>query len=177
MKKLVKRIGKLYFLLYMLLSMAGGITLSSCQNNVEGMLLNSNKHFSAKEVPYDNQLEPGDEGFREDFMLQSDYYVGNRMSLCLTAPPAESYYWSMYTLEKKESASWVGIDEVEETEFVFPLSVDQYSRNFTFYVPEVPNLSIGTYELVLTVYDKEGNKYTDSAQVVVYDQFFIELLE
>lgn len=176
MKKHVKRIGKLYFLLYMLLSIAGGMSLSSCSNNVQGMLNKTNKHFSEKEKPYDQSLNPGDEGFKQEYMLLPDYYVGNRMSLCLTAPFAESYYWSMYSLEKQESASWVGADKVLETEFAFPPGVDQYSRSFTFYVPELPELKPGTYELVLVVKDKDGNVFKDSAEVVVYDQYFIELL-
>ncbi len=177
MKKLVKRMGKLYFLLYMLMSIAGGITLSSCQNNVIPMLEKTNKHFAEKEVPYDTSLKPGDEGFDEKAMLLSNYYVGNRMSLALVAPEAASYYWSLYSLEKEESAVWVGVDKVLETEFTLPLNVDQYGKYFQFYVPEVPNLKIGTYEIVLVVTDNEGNKYMDSAEVIVYDQFFIETLE
>jgi len=150
--------------------------LSSCKNNMMEMLSQTNSNFTAKEEPYDQSLNPGDEGFKEEYMLQNDYYVGNRMSLCVTAPLAESYYWSMHRLEKEESASWVGADSVKTAEFEFPSGVDQYSRSFTFYVPELPDLKLGTYLLVLKIRGKDGNEYQDTAEVVIYDQFFIELL-
>ncbi len=177
MKKLIKRIGKLYFLLYMLLSIAGGLTLSSCQNNVRGMLENTNQHFKAQQEEYDSTLKPGDEGFEETSMLFSHYYVGTRMGLALSAPEAEYYWWTLYSLKKTETATWVGADEVERTEFALPPEVVRYDQSFSLYVPEVPGLVPETYELMLQVRDKEGKVYTDVAQLVVYDQYYLETIK
>lgn len=177
MKKLIKRIGKLYFLLYMLLSIAGGLTLSSCQNNVRGMLENTNQHFKTEEEQYDYSLIPGDEGFEETSMLNPEYYVGTRMSIVLTAPQAAYYNWTLYSLEKIENAVWVGADEVLRTEFAFPPGVDQYRQTFTMFIPEIPGLKPGTYELVLQVWDAQENYYSDKAQLVIYDQYYLETIK
>lgn len=177
MKKIIKRYGKLYFLLYMILSLAGALSLSSCKNNVMEMLDKTNGHFTAKEVPYDYSLNPGDEGFDENAMLMPRYYVGTRMSLALVGPEAATYYWSLWSLEKTETSVWVGADEVKRTEFAIPRNIDQYSKNFTFYVPEVTGLTPNTYELALVVTDKNGEVYVDTAELVVYDQYYIETIE
>lgn len=175
MKRMIKRCGKLYFLLYMLLAVTG-ITLSSCNNNVMVMLENTNSHFSGKVEPYNNKLKPGDEGFDENAMLMSKYYVGTRMSLALSAPEAASYYWTLFSLKKIESAIWIGADEVERTEFALPSSVDCFKKTFGFYVPEVPGLVPGTYELLLVVTDSKGMTYMDSCEIIVYDQYYIETI-
>ena len=177
MKKLVKRIGKLYFLLYMLLSIAGCLSLSSCKNNIQPMLEKTNGHFKAEQEAYDTSLNPGDEGFDEREMLFSDYYVGTRMSLSVTAPKAQYYWWTLYSLEKTETAVWVGADEVKRTEFALPPGVVQYEQTFSFYVPEMPGMVPGTYELILAVRDAENKVYVDSATVVVYDQYYLETIE
>lgn len=177
MKKLVKRIGKLYFLLYMLLSIAGGLTLSSCKNNIATMLEKTNEHFKAEELQYDYNLKPGDEGFEETSMLLSNYYVGTRMSLVLFAPEAVAYYWTLYSLEKTETAIWVGVDEVIKTEVKLPPSVPLYDQTFSFYVPEVPVLKPGTYELLLQVVGPDKKVYADRAQIIVYEQYYLETIE
>ena len=41
------------------------------------------------------------------------------------------------------------------------------TRAFSLYVPS-SNLETGTYKLVLTVTDKEGNSYTDDCIVIIY---------
>ncbi|MCQ2584796.1 MAG: hypothetical protein MJ185_04330 [Treponema sp.] len=177
MKKLVKRIGKLYFLLYMLLSIAGGLTLFSCKNNIQPMLDKTNGHFKAEEEEYDDSLIPGDEGFEESSMLNPIYYVGNRMSIVLAAPEAARYYWTLYSLEKTETAVWVGADEVLKTEVPLPPNVDRFGQNFALYIPEIPDMTPGTYELKLQVLDKDENYYSDIAQLVVYDQYYLETIK
>jgi len=177
MKKLVKRIGKLYFLLYMLLSMAGGITLSSCKNNIQPMLEKTNGHFATEEEQYDDSLNPGDEGFEESEMLNPEYYAGTRMTIVLSAPEAAYYNWTLYSLEKTETAVWVGVDEVLRTEFALPPEIDQYSQTFALYIPEIPGLNPGTYEIKLEVWDAQENYYSDKAQLVIYDQYYLETIK
>lgn len=177
MKKLVKRIGKLYFLLYMLLSIAGCLSLSSCKNNIQPMLDKTNGHFKAEEEQYDDFLIPGDEGFEESAMLNPEYYSGTRMSIVLSAPEAAYYNWTLYSLEKTESAVWVGADEVKRTEFALPPGIDRYARTFAIYIPEVPDLRPGTYEIKLEVWDTKENYYSDKAQLIIYDQYYLETIK
>ena len=141
------------------------------------MLEDTNQHFEAQEVQYDYSLKPGDEGFEETSMLFSHYYVGTRMSISLFAPEAKYYWWSLYSLEKTETATWVGVDEVVRTEFTLPPGVIQYEQGFSMYIPEVPGLSPGTYELELQVRDQNEKIYRDVAQLIIYDEYYLETIK
>lgn len=176
MKKMIKRFGKLYFLLYMLLALTG-LLLSSCKNNVMGMLSDLNDNFLKRDVPYDNSLKPGDEGFDESCMLLSTYSVGNRMSFALVAPEASRYLWTLYSLEKEKNAIWTGKDTVKETLLeCIPLE-ERQSQSFGFFVPEYKELTVGTYKLRLQVADEHGNIYQDVCELVIYDQYYLETME
>ena len=125
------------------------ILFSTCHSNVQTMLDDYNSHFT--NAPLDPP-GPDDPGFDENKMLDHKYYVCIDGTINLSAPKSSSYYWKMTDKNK----------EIIKT---------YREKDFRFYLPETfSNLDIGTYTLYLEVQDSKGNVYSDTANLIIYEQ-------
>ena len=73
----------------------------SCSGGMQEMLDDYNSNFT----PYEEEnLLPGQDGFKEDSMLALIYHVPSTSTLCLIAPelPDAKYEWKMTTKNNEE---------------------------------------------------------------------------
>lgn len=111
-------------------------------------------------------LSPDDENFRAQDMLAEKYFVRNDGSINLYGPPdAGSYLWQMKKIVTETKTGVTGMNVITTTEEDIPLALKE--REFLCYIPN-STLKDGSYRLILTVTDKEGNEYTDSCLLSVY---------
>ena len=137
---------KFSFAFFIIISL---ILFSTCHTNVQTMLDDYNSHFT--NAPLDPP-GPDDPGFDENKMLDHKYYVCIDGTINLSAPKSASYYWKMTDKNK----------EIIKT---------YREKDFRFYLPEAfSNLDIGTYTLYLEVQDSKGNVYSDTANLIIYEQ-------
>lgn len=112
-------------------------------------------------------LSPDDENFEAENMLADKYFVRNDGSINLYGPPdASSYLWELKKIVTETKIGFTGMEIITTTEEdMIQFSIKK--REFICYIPN-STLENGSYRLILTVSDKEGNKYTDSCLLSVY---------
>ncbi len=133
---------------------------SGCTNSLSDMLDEYNQYYkpTKDEVVHP---KPGDENFLESEMLYSAYYICTNGSVNLAAPESNTYLWRLYDSK--------GNNVTPSLKF-YNLS-GASKKDFRFYIPEAyPSLECGSYKVTLVVTDAEGNAYSDSAILVIYDQ-------
>ena len=95
-------------------------------------------------------------------MLFDEYFVYNDGTLNLAAPPrCYNYKWVLRDPEK-------GYEEVKILKYWEGSGPDQ--RLFVIYVPET-GLESKTYQLTLTVYNKEEKPFSDVCGIIIYDHY------
>lgn len=130
--------------------------LAGCSNSVQTMLDDYNSRFTA--IKTEVSLNPGDEGFDESNMLFRWYYVASDDTLNLFGPyKCNSYNWIVTDPDTNE--------EVNVNMFA---GYTKYQREYVTYIPESGLEVPHTYKLTLQVTDKEGNVYTDIAELVLF---------
>lgn len=148
---------------------------SSCINSIDDLYDQYNENFAqntileqlmsqqqAVEADENEQKTPEDPDFDETEMLFDEYFVYNDGTLNLAAPPnCYNYKWTL----RDPSA---GYKEVEILKYWEGSGPDQ--RGFVIYIPDT-GLESRTYQLSLTVYDKEGNRYDDVCGIIIYDHY------
>lgn len=111
-------------------------------------------------------LSPDDENFKAEDMLAEKYFVRNDGSIILYGPPdASSYLWQIKKIVIETKNGLMGTVVTTTTEE--DISLNAKEREFRCYIPN-STLKDGSYRLILTVTDKEGNAYTDSCLLSVY---------
>jgi len=136
---------------------------SSCNNSINTLLEDYNNNLNQNKDNNLNNFVPeiGDPDFEEKNMLDHEYFVYNDSTLDLTAPGnGINYEWKFFDSKND------GI----------PIEVTPYkgssltSQKLVLYIP-TSQLEEKTYKVTLTVKDKEGNYYTDSCGLVIYNNF------
>ena len=103
----------------------------------------------------------GDPDFKEDNMLAKEYFVYNDATLILAGPKrAVSYEWIFYDIKNKSKK--VNVIPYGNSSLT--------SQKLVLYIP-TSQLEEKTYKVTLTVKDIEGNDYTDSCGLVIYNNF------
>ncbi len=154
--------------------------LTACKDNVYTMLDDYNSHYEPA-TNMDIVINPGDSGFREEFMLDPTYFVSSEGSINVAAPyNCRSYEWSFYKIIYHQQG---GQSYIYSTLVDITAGLDFYSgfgtdkREFRAYVPksrisaEEP-LIPGTYILHLKVIGNNGIEYKDWCSIVIYDQVY-----
>lgn len=154
---IIKKFFYIDFLLTILLLFGVSVSITSCNNSMQTMLDDYNKHFLPAETDIDPIL-PGEEGFIESNMLFSQYTVCEDGSVNLSAPESSSYKW-VITNKNKEPI----------TNISFYNKSGYRNKDFRFYLPK-NNIKVGSYTISLTVTDSEKNEYSDSCLLIVYEK-------
>ncbi len=151
---------KLLILNLCLIILCGYIT--SCLNSMDDLTGSYNKNFTVTAIEGEDVLKPGDEGFDENTMLYDEYFVYNDGTLNLAAPK-DCYNYTWILRDPEYDYSVVQIAKFWE-------GSGTNTREFIIYIPE-SGLEAKTYQLSLTLYDKEGNAYTDVCGLIVYNHY------
>lgn len=146
---------------------------TSCSNSMDDVVSSYNSRYQQGTMGTSlaNGIAPGEAGFVESEMLAAIYYVRNDGTLNLFAPPrCNSYSWELVSIQTETTKTgYNDIASVIEKSVPFNTSngTTKNTREFVLYVP-TSKLESGSYKITLTVTDKEGNKYTDSCLLLVY---------
>ena len=148
--------------------------LNSCKTSIDDVVDNYNTNFTSTDSPSEKKsgIAPGEPGFNEKNMLSPKYFLRCDGTLSLYAPPGcASYQWKITKVEEVTTTGQMGTDvkTTIEKNIICNLAngSSMATRAFSLYVPS-SGLKTGTYKLVLTVTDKEGNSYTDDCIVIIY---------
>ena len=142
--------------------------ITACKQSVSSLIDDYNSNFSE----YEEVLEapcPGDDDFKPGDMLDDEYFVWEDSTLNLCAPNKCTKY------------SWIITDPEDDS--VIPIHHYMYaSNNYTdewtlqdFYI-SIPDSGLKTdkvYKLTLTVLSEEGDSYTDTAAIVIYQHLYL----
>ena len=154
--------------------------LTGCKTDINSMLDDYNSHFE----PATNMaiiLNPGDEGFREENMLDPTYFVSSEGSINIAAPyKCKSYKWNFYKIVYHQQGSQ---SEITSTLQDITAGLDFYpesgktKREFRAFVPRSrisagEELTPGTYILHLKVIGDDGYEYKDWCSIVIYEQVY-----
>lgn len=117
-------------------------------------------------------IGPVEEGFDETKMLAEKYTVSDDATLCLSAPPrCASHLWSIKKVTETTTIGLLGqsVSTTSEEDIKCTLSngSSMTTKDFTCYIPN-SGLDVGSYRIMLTVTDEEGNEYSDKCLLVVY---------
>ena len=132
--------------------------LTSCANSYESMIVKFNKEKFTPEPHKEQDHSVEESGFDQSSMLDSRYLLKDGYEVTLTAPfDGESYKWEVITKEENRYAP-EGFIERRKT------VCDK--QQYTFLPGN--DYKIGTEnKLVLTVTDKEGTEYIDTAIIII----------
>lgn len=146
---------------------------TSCSNSMDDVVSSYNSRYQQGTMGTSlaNGIAPGEAGFVESEMLAAKYDVRNNGTLNLFAPPrCNSYSWELVSIQTETTKTGYN-DTVSVIEKSVPFNTSngttKNTREFVLYVP-TSKLESGSYKITLTVTDKEGNKYTDSCLLLVY---------
>lgn len=147
---------------------------TSCSNSMDDVVSSYNSRYQQGTMGTSlaNGIAPGEAGFVESEMLAAKYDVRNNGTLNLFAPPrCNSYSWELVSIQTETTKNGYGQTTVSTIEknvsFILSNGTTKNTREFVLYVP-TSKLESGSYKITLTVTDKEGNKYTDSCLLLVY---------
>lgn len=136
----------------------------SCNNSIETIINDYNDNINQNSPTSNNNInfpDIGDPDFKEDNMLAKEYFVYNDATLILAGPKrAVSYEWIFYDI--KDKSKKVNVIPYGNSSLT--------SQKLVLYIP-TSQLEEKTYKVTLTVKDKEGNDYTDSCGLVIYNNF------
>lgn len=136
----------------------------SCNNSIETIINDYNDNINQNSPTSNNNInfpDIGDPDFKEDNMLAKEYFVYNDATLILAGPKrAVSYEWIFYDIKNKSKK--VNVIPYGNSSLT--------SQKLVLYIP-TSQLEEKTYKVTLTVKDIEGNDYTDSCGLVIYNNF------
>lgn len=145
--------GTLQSFLFILLLISTTTMFGSCSNNLQKMMDDYNQNFEPAE---DEVLPPcpGDDDFDQTKMLFPTYQVCTDGTINLAGPyKCSKYSWVLQDKNGKEL-------------------IKDSNRSFIHYLPKEFNNTItaGSYRITLTVIGDDGNTYSDSALMILYDR-------
>ena len=156
------------------------IILSACKNDVYTMLEDYNSHYEPA-TNMDIIINPGDQGFREENMLDPTYFVSSEGSINIAAPyKCSSYEWKFYKIlyyqQGSQSEITSSLQDITAGLDFYPES-GKNKREFRAFVPRSrlsanEQLGPGTYILHLTVIGDDGKEYKDWCSIVIYEQVY-----
>ena len=164
----------------MLSFLAALFLCAGCKNNINTMLEDYNSHYEPA-TDMEHIINPGDEGFRQENMLDPTYFVSSEGSINIAAPyNCSAYEWAFYKIVYIQQGSQ---SEIKSTLQDITAGLDFYSesgknkREFRAFVPRSrisanEELKPDTYILHLTVIGNDGNKYKDWCSIVIYEQVY-----
>lgn len=150
---------------------------TACKENVQTILDEYNSHFTAlSPEDYLHNQKPGDEGFDASFMIKENLInVSYNSTFSISAPAeCEGYIWELYENKLVEKLWPDGFyhKEPELRKINLPNYISTDKSIFYFYIPDVRELTYGTYKLKLFVKDKMGNYHTDSCTLVIHESVY-----
>lgn len=135
------------------------VYMGGCSGSLQSILNEYNSYYTPTKDPR-VPLKPGEEGFNASEMLFPSYYTSEEGSVNLAAPESSSYKWALVDRDNNDLTS----------SLKFYDSCGPQQREFRFYLPlAYPALEVGTYKIILEVTDSEGNLYSDTALLVIYE--------
>ena len=167
---------RIYFLCLILL-LSG---FSSCVNSLDDLCDQYNENYKKNTIlEYRSQMQseqaehedetqkkPGDIDFNQDEMLFEEYFVYDDGTLNLAAPP-DCYAYSWTVRDPSKGYAVVTIAKYWDG----TTNASEYNeREFVIYIPD-SGLEPKTYQLTLTLRDREGNKYEDVCGLIVYEHY------
>lgn len=150
---------------------------AACSNSTSDIISSYDSRFpvvnQAEEEEKKKEEKPGigEVGFKEDEMLDDEYFKSTDGTLQLRGPKNAAFYrWELYlqTIVKVEGAT-----EYEKTLVTLPAGCFQNGSSdtteyFIVYIP-MSGIKPGSYVITLTATSKGGTDYSDSAALVIYD--------
>ena len=151
---------------------------AACSNSATDIISSYDSRFpvvnQTEEEEKKKEEKPGigEVGFKEDEMLDDEYFKTSNGNLQLRGPRNAAFYkWELY-LQTIVSDGFGGT-QPELTLMTLPAGCFQNGSSdtteyFIVYIP-MSGLKPGTYVISLTATSKGGQKYSDKAAVIIYD--------
>lgn len=166
--------------LYFISLFAVLILFFACKSDIYTMLEDYNNHYEPA-TNMDLIINPGDEGFSQENMLDATYFASSEGSINIAAPyKCRSYNWQFYRIIYENQGSQSSITSTLQD---ITAGLDFYQgsgknkREFRVYIPNSrisaeEKLVPGTYILHLTVIGDDGRTYRDWCSIVIYEQVY-----
>lgn len=146
---------------------------STCSNNTTTIMSSYDEKFPVKNDSDDDEYKPGigEVGFDPEKMLDDEYFKSADGVLQLRGPKNAAFYkWTLWL----QTIVYVnGVKVYEKTEMTLPAICFQTDSSDTteYYIVYIPmsGLKAGSYVISLTATSKGGEKYSDSAALIIYD--------
>lgn len=146
-----------------------GLMFCGCTNSMDSVINSYNGKFQIETIDEQEQPPaPGDAGFNEKEMIPYEqYFVLSTETFQIVAPKnCYSYLWTVYLPHQKEE--YMELVEVEHSG-----GTTKDSREFILHIPTCGLKEGESYVLNLTVEDKAGKKYRDSAGLIIYKPYIL----
>lgn len=140
-------------ILFVVLVFNGG-----CKNSVGSMIDDYNSKYSVTYLEPEGPV-PGEGRFKETELLLDKYFVCENETLNLCAPKdCKKYEWDLRNTKKAPN------DKIT----INMIGTYGYNSRRFLLNPGFSKMAIGNYKLRLTITDKEGNRFSDICEIVIY---------
>ncbi|MBQ1949528.1 MAG: hypothetical protein II367_05170 [Treponema sp.] len=129
----------------------------------------SQQQTKEDQAKQESVLTPNDEGFDEEDLLYEEYFVYDDGTLNLAAP-YDCYDYKWIVRDPSD-----GYSEVKILKFWDKCGYD--TREFIIYLPTSGLVGGKTYQLTLSLRNRDGKVFSDSCGLVVYDHYNYVVLE